>query len=107
MELKIYNKLVRDKIPEIIKAKGGVVETRVLNDEEYKKFLRLKLIEEVAEANEALTREDLVKELGDVWEVAEALMKNENIDLAEVQALKQKRREERGGFDERIFLIKS
>lgn len=106
MEPKAYHKLVRDNIPEIMKAQGSNPEVRVLDDAEYKKFLRLKIVEEAGETNAAKTREDMVKELGDVWEVAEAIMQNEGISLEEVQSLKQKRREERGGFLKRIFLIR-
>ena len=106
MELKVYNKLVRDKIPEIIKAAGGAPETRTLDDAEYKKFLRLKLVEEAGETNAAKTREDMVKELGDVLEVMEAIMKNEGVTREEVDSLKQRRRDERGGFEKRIYLIR-
>lgn len=106
MEQKLYNKLVRDNIPEIMKAQGNNPEVRILDGVEYKKFLRLKLVEEAGETNAAKTHEDMVKELGDVWEVIEAIMKNEGVSSQEVQALKQKRREERGGFLKRIFLIR-
>lgn len=106
MEPKIYNKLVRDKIPEIITAAGGAPEMRILDDAEYKKFLRLKLVEEAGETNAAKTRDDVVKELGDVLEVMEAVMKNEGISREEVEALKAKRRDERGGFEKRIYLIR-
>lgn len=106
MEPKLYNKLVRDNVPEIMKAQGANPEVRILDDAEYKKFLRLKLVEEAGETNAAKTREDMVKELGDVWEVIEALMHNEGISPQEVQVLKQKRREERGGFLKRFFLIR-
>lgn len=106
MEPRIYNKLVRDNIPKIMKAQGSNPEVRILDDAEYKKFLRLKLVEEAGETNAAKTREEMVKELGDVWEVAEAIMQNEGITPEEVRVLKQKRREERGGFLKRIFLIR-
>lgn len=105
MERKIYNKLVRDKIPEIIRADGGEPEMRTLDDAEYKKYLRLKLVEEAGETNAAQMREELVKELADVLEVIEALMRNEGIRPDEVTFLKKKRREERGGFDKRIYLV--
>lgn len=105
MERKLYNKLVRDKIPEIITAAGGTPEVRILDDAEYKKFLRLKLVEEAGETNAAKTRDDMVKELGDVLEVMEAVMKNEGISREEVEVLQVQRREERGGFEKRIYLI--
>ena len=105
MERKIYQKLVRDRIPEIMRSQGSVPEVRMLDDAEYKKFLRLKTVEEAGEVNAAKTREQMVKELGDVLEVLEAVMENEGISAEEVQMLKAKRKIERGGFHDRVFLI--
>ena len=60
-----YNKLVRDKIPEILDKKGVSYEKRIASDEEYKIELVKKLEEEVAEFKEALSSD----ELADVMEV--------------------------------------
>src|SRR3989338_6895385 len=65
MSKKLYNKLVRDNVPEIMRAEGEVPETRVLDDDEYKKLVRLKLLEEAGETRVA-TGDELTKELGDV-----------------------------------------
>ncbi len=105
MERKVYNKLVRDNIPEIIRAQGGTPETRILSDVEYKKYLRLKLVEEAGETNAAASRDEMIKELGDVLEVMEALMRDEDILPEEVAELKKKRHAERGGFDKRMYLV--
>jgi predicted house-cleaning noncanonical NTP pyrophosphatase (MazG superfamily) len=93
-----YNKLVRDKIPEILDVKGVTYEKRIASYEEYKAELMKKLAEEVAEFSEAGEAE----ELADVIEVVEALRKLP--EYADVEALRLKKLEERGGFDARIIL---
>lgn len=93
-----YNKLVRDKIPEILDGKGISYEKRIATPEEYKEELIKKLTEEVSEFAEAGDLE----ELADVLEVVEALRKlpeYENIETLRVQ-----KRNERGGFDGKIIL---
>lgn len=96
-----FNKLVRDKIPEIIRAQGETPFTRVLEAEEYKRLLDKKLDEELAEYREA---HDL-EELADILEVLYALCKADGHTEAELHALRDKKRAARGGFDERIYLI--
>ncbi len=96
--IKSYNKLVRDKIPEILDKKGVSYEKRIANDDEYKAELIQKLFEEVEEFKESFD----VEELADVLEVIEAL---KNIpEYTEVEIVRQNKKEERGGFDERIIL---
>ena len=96
--MKIYNKLVRDKIPEILERKGVSYEKRIASPEEYKEELVKKLVEEVGEFTEAGDPE----ELADVLEVIEALRKLPEYD--KVEDLRLQKREERGGFDEKIIL---
>lgn len=93
-----YNKLVRDKIPEILDEKGVSYEKRIASPEEYKAELIKKLGEEIQEFSEAGDLE----ELADVVEVIEAL--KQLPEYSEVEAIRQKKREERGGFDEKIIL---
>lgn len=93
-----YNKLVRDKIPEILDAKGVPYEKRVATAEEYKKELVIKLGEESAEFAEALS----VEELADVIEVVEALKKLP--EFADAENVRLKKREERGGFENRLIV---
>jgi predicted house-cleaning noncanonical NTP pyrophosphatase (MazG superfamily) len=93
-----YNKLVRDRIPEILDAKGVVYEKRIASPEEYKIELIKKLTEEVNEFSEAGEPE----ELADVIEVVEALKRLP--EYADVEALRLKKLQDRGGFDERIIL---
>jgi predicted house-cleaning noncanonical NTP pyrophosphatase (MazG superfamily) len=93
-----YNKLVRDRIPEILDEKGVSYEKRIASPEEYKAELIKKLDEEIEEFSEAGDLE----ELADVAEVIEALKKLP--EYVDVEAIRQKKREEKGGFDQKIIL---
>lgn len=96
--MKEYNKLVRDKIPEILDKKGISYEKRIANSEEYKTELVKKLKEEV---EEFLVNYD-IEELADVLEVVDSIKKLSEYD--KVLELQNKKREERGGFEKRIIL---
>lgn len=99
--IKVYNKLVRDKIPEIIEASGKKAEIRIAGDAEYKDLLGKKLLEEV---NEYLESND-PEELADIIEVVRALGKNYGITLEEILEMAEKKRRKRGGFDDKIVLL--
>jgi len=99
---KVYNKLVRDKIPEIIEASGKKAKIRIAGDAEYKTLLRRKLQEEV---NEFLESND-PKELADIIEVILSLSKTYGISLTEL--LKNGRKEkgrERWFWRRKIILL--
>jgi len=98
--MKIYNKLVRDRIPEIIEADGKKCSTHILSDEEYIKALDKKLNEEVAEYQS----DQNLEEMADILEVLQALCVARGYSLDELEALRAKKSSERGGFSDRIFL---
>jgi predicted house-cleaning noncanonical NTP pyrophosphatase (MazG superfamily) len=98
-----YNKLIRDRIPEIIEADGHRAVTRVLEDEDYRMALLAKLVEEALEAANA-SADELAGELADVWEVLQALLSMLRLTGQELETLAARKRGERGGFDRRIFL---
>ena len=102
---KLHNKLIRDKIPEIIEKTGKKYEVRTLDNEEYKKELLKKIVEE---ANEVLDtngdKKEIIKELGDVLEVIDHLITVFDLDKTEIEKVKQERKESRGGFDKKLFL---
>lgn len=102
---RIYNKLVRDKIPNIIKEKKETPVVKILDDLEYKEALEKKLYEEYQEVIEA-SGEDRVEELADVLEIIKALAKLENKTLEDVIKVANKKVDKRGGFEEKIFLEK-
>jgi len=100
---KVYNKLVRDKVPEIISANGEIPITRVLETDEYKKFLEMKLFEEYKEVIEA-SGKDRLEELADLIEVIRALAVLENSSFEEVVEIASVKRDRRGGFEKRFVL---
>jgi predicted house-cleaning noncanonical NTP pyrophosphatase (MazG superfamily) len=98
-----YHKLVRDGIPRIIEAGGGQPVTRVLDQTGYLLALRAKLLEEAEEA-QAASDQQLRSELADVLEVLRALAAAHGMSWEDVEAEAARKRDERGGFDQRIFL---
>ena len=102
---RVYNKLVRDKMPEIIRDKGEDPIIKVLNDEEYKTSLEEKLFEEYKEIIES-SEEARLEELADMIEVIISLAESQNSSLEKVIELADKKREKRGGFKDKIFLEK-
>ena len=104
--IKTYNKLVRDKIPQIIKAnEGGAPKTKILPDQEFIIELFKKLKEEAKELIETRgNKPELIKEIGDVYEVIDSIIEYYNIDKGEIMRLKRERKRKRGGFRKRIFL---
>ena len=99
----VYRKLVRDRIPEIIKSDGRRPVTRVLDEASYRQALLAKLIEEAQEASHA-TADGLPGELPDVLEVLRALTVTAGMSWAQLLALADDKRNRRGGFGRRIFL---
>lgn len=99
-----YNKLVRDKIPEIIKNNGEEPITRVLDDNEYKLELEKKLLEEYNEVI-ASSGTNRIEELADMLEVISSLAKLEGENLDKVINVAKEKTYKRGGFDKKIYLI--
>ncbi|EDX56275.1 conserved hypothetical protein [Bacillus cereus W] len=99
-----YNKLIRNKIPQIIKANGKTPTTRIL-PEEYIKEIYKKTQEELTEYLEADTKEHKLEELSDLLELINALAEHEGTTLEEINNIRKKKAEERGGFSDRVFLI--
>ena len=98
---KVYNKLVRDKIPDIICASGKTCCTAILSDEDYLRMLDLKLNEELAEYQESKSLE----ELADLIEVIAATARARGYAWEELLAVRDQKRTERGGFEEKILLL--
>lgn len=93
-----YNKLVRDKIPEMLDEKGILYEKRIASDNEYKIELIKKLNEEIKEFLE----ENTTEELADILEVVEALKKLPEYE--KVEEVRLKKLKDRGGFHKKIIL---
>jgi predicted house-cleaning noncanonical NTP pyrophosphatase (MazG superfamily) len=98
-----YHKLVRDRVPELIRERGGRPATRVLDAPSYHVALLAKLVEEAAEARQAADA-DLPGELADVLEVLRALAASAGLTWDQLQAAADTKRNHRGGFTGRLFL---
>jgi hypothetical protein len=98
-----YEKLVRDKIPDVIKQDGRSYQCEVLDDKRYREELDKKLLEEATE----FVQDHSVEEMADLWEVIEAIMKNRKISKEQVEEVKRKKQEKRGAFDKKLFLIEA
>ncbi|MER5582233.1 nucleoside triphosphate pyrophosphohydrolase [Streptomyces asoensis] len=96
-----YGKLVRDRIPEIIREHGAEPVTYTADAEEYRNRLRDKLVEEVAEFLEA-DDSTAPEELADVLEVVHALASVLGVDVGQLEKIRENKASERGGFAERI-----
>jgi predicted house-cleaning noncanonical NTP pyrophosphatase (MazG superfamily) len=101
---KTFDKLVRDRIPEIICLSGKTCETSILSEDAYRAALLAKLVEEANEAALAGS-EDLVTELADLLEVIESTIRAFGIAREAVEREQRQRRAERGGFDSRQRLL--
>jgi len=104
--VRVWNKLVRDRIPDIIAASNMIATTKHLDADEYKTALKQKLIEEAQEASES-TNETLISELADVLEVLRALCTAHHISVDDLERKRIFSAATRGSFDERIFLIET
>ena len=100
--MKVYNKLVRDKIPEIILKDNELPSTRILNDEEYIQELNKKLQEEVNEYLEA----EIIEEMVDILEVIRAILEHKGVTYEEIEEKRIKKATKRGAFKEKIYLEK-
>lgn len=98
--MKRYNKLVRDKIPEIMIADGAIPVTRVLDEKEYLLELIKKLKEETAE----FEADHSLEELADISEVVRALATAIGETTETLETTRQQKALKRGGFEKRIFL---
>ena len=98
-----HNKLVRDKIPEIIKGKGESPFTHIASEEEYWAKLKEKLGEEVEEFKASPTEE----ELADIYEVIGAILKFKGFRPEQIKKIQAEKARERGAFENRIILEKT
>lgn len=99
--MKPFNKLVRDKIPQIIKDNGDKLVTHEADDTEYWEKLKAKLHEEVLEV---LADTNVKEELADLLEVIHAISAFQGFTMDELEQTRLQKKAARGGFDQRIIL---
>ncbi len=102
---KLYNKLVRDNIPAIIRQHGDTCQTEIMTESEFQLALRQKIVEEAQEVMKTTAHSELVSELADLYEVVETLLQTNNITTDMLQTEQEHRRATRGGFMQRIKLL--
>ena len=95
-----YNKLVRDRIPEIIESSGKTCTTEILSPEEYLRMLDAKLDEELAEYH----KDQNIEELADLLEVIHAAAIARGYTLEDLEQIRAEKAGKRGGFEKRILL---
>ena len=98
--MKIYNKLVRDKITDIIEADGRIAKYRILDDNEYRQELNKKLQEEVREYIE----DNNIEELADIVEVVYGILNSVDVSIEEFEKIRMGKQEKRGAFVKKIYL---
>ena len=95
-----YNKLVRDRIPEIIESSGKRCVTEILSDEDYLRMLDAKLDEELTEYH----KDQNIEELADLLEVLRATAIARGYSLEDLERVRKDKADKRGGFEKRILL---
>lgn len=101
---KIYHKLIRDRIPEIIAESGQSCVTEVLDDGTYRAMLEEKLAEECGEYRTAGTDAEALEELADVLEVVYAIAAARGCTEEQLNRIRQEKADKRGGFRKRLLL---
>ena len=96
----IYNKLVRDRIPEIIESSGRSCTIELLSDEDYLRMLEIKLDEELAEFHQ----DQSLEELADLLEVIQAVVIARGSSLEELERIREEKVQKRGRFEKKILL---
>ena len=108
MKIKKYNKLVRDKIPEICLKNGAVPEIRIAkNNKEYRLYLQRKILEEAKEIAKETKSRKLKEEIADLVEVINCLIKTLDISKKEIEKIRKEKDQKRGGFNKKLILIKT
>ncbi len=104
MEKIYYNKLCRDNVPDIIASKGFECEVRALDHDEYRREIIRKVLEEATGVSNHVGRDSLIKELADLVITLDAVTKEFSISDEELDAAVEKNLEEKGGYEDMLYL---
>lgn len=105
--IKKYNKLIRDRILEIIEADGEKPYFRTLNKKQYLKEIKKKILEETKELIKAKNKKEIINEIVDIQELIDVLISKLDLTKLQIQKQQEIKRKRRGGFKKRLFLIKT
>jgi predicted house-cleaning noncanonical NTP pyrophosphatase (MazG superfamily) len=105
--IKNYNKLIRDRILEIIEETGEKPYSRILNKKEYIKEIKKKILEEAKELIQAKTKKEIINEITDIQELIDVLTVELGLTKSQLRKLQKEKNKKRGGFKKRLFLIKT
>ncbi|MDB5179299.1 MAG: phosphoribosyl-ATP pyrophosphohydrolase [Patescibacteria group bacterium] len=103
-----YPKLVRDKIPQLVKEdKGKEAAIRPLTDDaEFLQYLLKKVAEEADELARAMTDSNIQEEITDVYEIIEAIIRLRGFSSDEIKSIQEAKRAKRGGFEQRLLMLR-
>ncbi len=100
-----YPKLIRDRIPDIIEAKGQKARVETAKDDrEFLDYLLKKAVEEAVELQHSHEKDNLEEEVSDLLEIIETILRLQKIDMNDIRAIQQQKREKNGGFEKRLIL---
>lgn len=99
-----YNKIVRDRVQEIIAERGGSIVFHELNEKEKIEALKKKVCEEADEILSSSTKEELIEEIADLFEIVATLCKTVSISHDDIEKKQENKRINRGGFDRCLFI---
>ena len=101
-----YDKLIRDRIPEIIKEAGWLPAVKILKKSEFLNAIKKKVFEEAGELIQSKDKKGIVDEIVDIQELLDVLAAEIKLTKSELKKLQADKRKKRGGFKKRLFLIK-
>ncbi|MFJ8512165.1 pyrophosphohydrolase domain-containing protein [Lysinibacillus xylanilyticus] len=101
----VYNKLVRDLIPQIIEAEGNTCSIRVLKQGEHIEEIKAKMQEEALEFLEAASPKEAIEELADILELVHTAIQMYGVTYEQLEQIRTEKQRQRGGFSKGIYLI--
>jgi len=106
-QIRKYNKLIRDRILEIIEKSGEKPYWRILSKREYLSEIKKKILEEAKELISAKDKKDIINEIVDIQELIDVLISELKLTKSEIRKQQKIKNKERGGFKKRLFLTKT
>jgi len=101
----VFNKLVRDLIPQVIEAGGKTCNVRILEQGEHLEEIKAKMQEEALEFLEAASPEEAIEELADILELVHTAIQMYDVSYEQLEHIRTQKKRQRGGFSKGIYLI--